>query len=598
MHNRKRLAFYTFFEKSGNVKNYVIYYLKELYKISDSVLVIVNGYISEKGKQCFIDNGFEFIVRENKGFDFSAWKSAIDFKGWNYVKNFDELILCNCSCYGPFFPFSEVFDKMEEQSCDFWGLYRHPQIENILYAYLQSYFLVINKNLLNSIIFKKYWEELSVAKNWNEAVKQETLFTKYFEDNGFFSSSYINNFRYSELIENPTILFAPQLMMEYRFPLLKRKVFSENYGYFLENSLVNQAQICLDFIKFKTKYPVNYIYEDILNTMEGHVIRRILHDVYALNDKNMIISTYSKNKVALIVYSYFEDMVDDDIKYMLSMPVNSGVFIVVISEKLKKIWNNKKQYFHDYDFEIRIQENRGRNENAYWLTCRDVIQKYEFICVVHDKKTPSAVPPVKGYNFNIHCWDNLLKSRGYVSEVLSIFKKEPRLGLLMPPNLYFSDWRRFIFNNEWGKNLKIGYELYKKLNLHIPFDHAPDAPWGAMFWLRGKAMHPFYRYSWQINDFPKEPIPSDGTILHAMERMYPMIVQEGGFFSAWVFPISNIGILVDNMNECIKERNQINYIKSQEPPFKRGVKFCFFEFLKALKIFLKKHVCQISQRKQ
>ena len=57
MHDKKRLVFYTFYEKSGNVKKYVIYYLKELYKISDFVLVIVNGYISEKGKQCFIDNG-------------------------------------------------------------------------------------------------------------------------------------------------------------------------------------------------------------------------------------------------------------------------------------------------------------------------------------------------------------------------------------------------------------------------------------------------------------------------------------------------------------------------------------------------------------
>ncbi|MBQ5728560.1 MAG: hypothetical protein IIV56_06545, partial [Mailhella sp.] len=113
-----------------------------------------------------------------------------------------------------------------------------------------------------------------------------------------------------------------------------------------------------------------------------------------------------------------------------------------------------------------------------------------------------------------------------------------------------------IFNREWAGNKDIALEIYKRLELHIPFDEHPDAPWGAMFWLRGKAMAPFYRYNWTIEDFPEEPIREpDGTILHALERMYPMISQEAGYFSAWIMPESEAGVHFDNMYHLAKQLN-------------------------------------------
>ena len=584
MIEKKRLAFYTLWDKNGNVKDYVVYYLKKLLCIADYVVVIVNGNLSGSGEQRLRELGVDFVVRENKGFDFSAWKYAIEYKGWNFVLKFDELILCNCSCYGPIFSFNDVFCIMEKRCCDFWGLYRHPKIINTFHEHLQSYFLVINNNLLHSKSFKNYWLKIYEALNWKQAVKQETEFTYYFENLGFSSSSYIDNFKYSSLLENPTVCLAHKLLEDEHFPLVKRKVFSENYRYFIDLTFVSHARDILKYLKYRTKYPIDYIYSDILDTMQGHNIRSILHDTYILDDKKTTIShvTCSKCKIALIVYSYFEDMIDDDLKYILSMPNNSYIFIVVVSEKIKYIWEKKRVFLSNYVFEVRVQKNRGRNESAYWITCRDVIKNYDLICVVHDKKTPAAYPAIKGYNFNIHCWENLLKSKYYVSEVISLFYTEPRLGLLMPPTPYFSDWRRCIVNMEWGNNLKIGKELYNRLHLHVPFDEAPDAPWGAMFWFRAKAMLPFYRYNWTVEDFPKEPVPSDGTILHALERMYPMIAQEAGFFSAWILPLSNVGIFIDNMAQCIKEREYSSILKS----YTLGFKILHF-FKKNIKLSIK-----------
>ncbi len=123
----KRLAFYTFWEKNGIVRKYVLTYLKGLQEVADRIIVIANGNLSTEGKETLERLGVDVLQRENRGIDFGAWKAAFDYLGWNEVRRFDELILTNCSCYGPVYPFSESFQKMEGNSCDFWGLTLHQE---------------------------------------------------------------------------------------------------------------------------------------------------------------------------------------------------------------------------------------------------------------------------------------------------------------------------------------------------------------------------------------------------------------------------------------------------------------------------------------
>jgi len=544
----KRLALYVFWEKNGMVRNHILFYISGLKEVAQDIVFIANGELNNEGRQKLEEQGVHILQRKNVGFDFSAWKEAFYGFSPEQLAKYDEIILCNCSCYGPIFPFSECFQKMEEKSCDFWGLYRHPAIEGLYPAHLQSYFLVLRHKLITSETLQEYWKKLSLAHNWEEAVLQETQFTKYFEDRGFSSLSYVDESKYLPLISNPSVLLPCMLTKEDRFPLLKRKAFTENFEIFFSAGNTAQSKDILDFIREETAFPVDHIEEDLTAIMQGSALRRILHDVVIFSEKQKE-SLLGNASCALIAFSYFEDMVETCIQYMKRMPKGSAIYVVVISEHLYNYWLSRAEEFSDYKFEVRRQQNRGRNESAYWLTCRDVIESYDVICVAHDKKTPSAKPGIKGWHFNRHCWDSILKSRGYVQRVIDCFIASPQLGLLMPPPPLFSDWANIIPANEWGKNRSVAKELYERLQLSIPFDEAPDAPYGAMFWLRGKAMKPFYRYPWTFEDFPEEPLSdSDGTVLHALERMYPMIAQDAGYRSAWIMSISQGAIQFDNMH--------------------------------------------------
>ena len=56
-----------------------------------------------------------------------------------------------------------------------------------------------------------------------------------------------------------------------------------------------------------------------------------------------------------------------------------------------------------------------------------------------------------------------------------------------------------------------------------------DFPIGTMFWARSAALKPLFDLKLARDDYPPEPIPYDGTILHAIERLLPFVAQHAGY---------------------------------------------------------------------
>ena len=54
-------------------------------------------------------------------------------------------------------------------------------------------------------------------------------------------------------------------------------------------------------------------------------------------------------------------------------------------------------------------------------------------------------------------------------------------------------------------------------------------PIGNMFWARTAALKPLFELNLKYEDYPEESLPSDGTILHALERITPFVVEKEGY---------------------------------------------------------------------
>ena len=63
------------------------------------------------------------------------------------------------------------------------------------------------------------------------------------------------------------------------------------------------------------------------------------------------------------------------------------------------------------------------------------------------------------------------------------------------------------------------------MTLPVHFDFAL----GAMFWARTAALRPFLDVGLSLDDYPAEPLDHDGSALHALERLIPLVVEAEGF---------------------------------------------------------------------
>ena len=118
-----RIAIFSFYDSEGIVYDYVEYYLNELKKNVARLVIVINGQILENGKKKLGVFTNEIIVRKNVGYDAGAYKECIiNYIGIDNISKYDELVLCNDTCFGPFIGFDQIFKKMQNNLCDFWGI--------------------------------------------------------------------------------------------------------------------------------------------------------------------------------------------------------------------------------------------------------------------------------------------------------------------------------------------------------------------------------------------------------------------------------------------------------------------------------------------
>ena len=303
-----RLALYVFFHKEGILEEYVSYYLKGLKAVCADIVLIANGGLSEEAKRQLEALSVQYIVRENKGVDFAAWKAGLSYVGWDKVRQYDELVLCNCSCYGPVYPFSEAFDRMKDRACDFWGLNRQPDLPDKLVGpaearfpmteHIQSYFYVFRRRVLLSEAFRAWWDSLVEAKSyWEEIREHELKFSGYLEKAGFVGDTLMDFQKYRELAPfgDAWSSCADVQLAEDRNPLVKRKaVFSSS----------DVSIRILEYIHYNTEYPVDLLLKDapnrkyfsLLNIIRFYVMKRLCsgrkRQCYEVKEKKALLLYY------------------------------------------------------------------------------------------------------------------------------------------------------------------------------------------------------------------------------------------------------------------------------------------------------------------
>ncbi len=122
-------------------------------------------------------------------YDFGSYKKGFFYlKKFGLLDNYDELILCNDSCYGPVSSFVPIFTEMASRDLDFWGLTQNSQFKK----HLQSYFLVFKSNVARTKDFETFMANVKKEENVQGVIlNYEINFTILLEHSGFIWDSFI-----------------------------------------------------------------------------------------------------------------------------------------------------------------------------------------------------------------------------------------------------------------------------------------------------------------------------------------------------------------------------------------------------------------------
>ena len=222
------------------------------------------------------------------------------------------------------------------------------------------------------------------------------------------------------------------------------------------------------------------------------------------------------NSIAVHVHIFHLDLVSEIILYLNNIPQKFDLYISVpegrtddtqaLKKELSTI-NNVGQIY------IKTTPNVGRDIAPMLCEFGRELKKYDFIAHFHTKKTQED-PSLK--NWRKYIFTHLLGSQDLIKQILISLNNNT--GMIAPPD-YSSCWD----TSGWSANIDMAQKVIDRSSLTIDLKKEYPAisfPQGTMFWARTDYLKEFFALPITYSDFPKEPIERDGTIAHALERLF------------------------------------------------------------------------------
>lgn len=318
----KKLCLFSHFDKDDIIDKYVIFAIKELYKLDYEIVFITT---SEKIKNSELQKIAKYlklaIVKKNIGYDFIAWKTGLSLVP--EYKKYETILHMNDSIFFPLHHPKKMFDTMKYKKVDFWGINDRLSTDN----FIHSFFWVFNKRIIKSKFYQDYWNNCKTTINKLQLVRNyEMSFTPLLKQKGFKTSTYINiedvasyaKQQFDSFNEN-TVLFSTSyqsfwdiLIKEFKSPYIKKNILNSSHVDFNIGTIF--------WKEFLNKYTI----------YDPKVIENYLHRIRKSQNKNFYDNFYN-NLNSLIIKT--KKLTKNNDYYTLYAYCKIGIFFHAILDK-------------------------------------------------------------------------------------------------------------------------------------------------------------------------------------------------------------------------------------------------------------------------
>lgn len=504
----KRILFFVHYNKYNSLSDYVVYLLQHIKHIYTRIVFVSNSPLSGEDISKLTEFYNDIIIRENKSFDFGAWKDAIMKEGWDELSKYDSITLMNDTCFGPLFDFEPYYINMEKQNIDFWGLtnnggHRKRVFRNSLPEHIQSYFYCFNRNVVKSKVFQSFWNKMKYYNNVGEIIKKyEIPLTRILSKNGFIYSVVFNTMPF---IKNKDIVaFSyPDIIIQNNVPFLKIKSFI----------YYSRPKYTIDMICERTEYPSELVQNYITEMFGPNISLKICNKLVPVKT----IDKKSNTSFSIGVHFHISnlDLFQKYVNYFTDIKINYDLYITTnLSDKvnqIKLILENNKIIPKEI-----ITENK-ENGILTWLNINDRLDKYDIVGHFH-----TDIDLTKNDYFDL-----LLKP---IDEIIDIFNINNHIGIIVPqPYSFLYSYTSIYEENQTKEQLNI---LWNKMNCkkNIDFNSLKMiiTCCGRMFWYRPKALEILFQF-YQNSDCLKKLEIDNSTIVRCIEQIIIYLLWDSSF---------------------------------------------------------------------
>ena len=247
---------------------------------------------------------------------------------------------------------------------------------------------------------------------------------------------------------------------------------------------------------------------------------------------NINSSIFNKLSIIAVQVNLYNDYsINEIINKINNIPFYFDLFISINSLTNKnKVNEQTKKHSKAKKIEIVVLQDKERNFIPFLIQMRNYIKNYKYICHIHTKNSLFLDIEEEWNNYLVN---NLLGNENIVSEILTDFEENIKLGIIFPENYYkimlklkdkLSQCHYFlqkrIIKQYFGKLLKLN--IGKKL----------EFPLGNMFWAKTNSIFQIFEKEFQYKIEKEFKIRKN---ICGIEIIWMLFVKINGFYYKNIF---------------------------------------------------------------
>ncbi|KLN54093.1 rhamnan synthesis F family protein [Variovorax paradoxus] len=522
-----KILFYVHYNKNSDLHAHVLYQIKKIRAAYGRIVFISNSPLSSVHKNALSLHVDEIFERANVGFDFYAWKEAVDREGCEKISSYDSVTLMNDTCFGPLFDLEEAHARMSLDPCDFWGMINHRQGSEIIpelginiSEHVQSFFLVFKRTVVQSSSWRLFWASVECEVDVYQVIaKYEIGLTQTLRDAGFAYKVLLDTLNL-ELSREELSYVPVDYCLNDRLPFLKIKALLQH----------KNPRHVIGEIERVSNYPIGLIEEYISKDFQPDRSMPYCDKVLNIySPTSLRLSGAEGKSIAIHVHVFYIDVWRRYVDYLRALDFPYALFITTDTKGKAKDIQALLPEKNSSDLEAReivVLENRGR-DILPWVDISEKLSDYDFVLHAHTKRSPTAADWV-GASWQQDIFDTMLEQAG---KIINSFQENPNLGIVIPDIPRYWRYVAPVRRETEAPFIGMMNDLWEKMRCEkkVDFENSPTfiMPYGTMFWYRPRALKKITSLALS-KEVPDEPLP-EKSVLHAIERLVVYVAWDAGF---------------------------------------------------------------------